>query len=356
MKMVSRRALFALTAGWAGAGWARAALVGDPLLTAAPKRRADRPGLLLDLAWAGGRLVAVGEAGLIQYSDDQGRRWQQAEVPVGVTLTAVCFADAQRGWAVGHSGVVLHSADAGATWRKQLDGVGAGEVVLRDAKAAGSPEWLRQAGQGAAEGADKAFFDVRFDTTGHGLVVGAYGLALRSHDGGAQWQAVPPEALPNRKGRHLYAIAGDLAAPYLAGEQGLLLGPGVSPGTFEPLASPYVGSFFGLVVGPGEQLLAYGLRGHAFRSTDRGRQWQPVALGAAGSLMAGGRLRDGRVLLADETGKLLLGDAAAERFAVLQAPQAAYVSAWAEAPDGSLILAGARGATRLGPIAQTPKT
>lgn len=357
MKMPARRRLLALAGGLACSGLARAAaLPGDPLLVPAPKRRVDRPALLLDLAWAGPRLLAVGEAGLVLYSDDEGRRWRQAAVPVSVTLTAVSFADAQRGWAVGHSGVVLRSTDGGMTWHKQLDGIGVGTIVLRDATAAGAPAWIRLAEQGLTDGADKAFFDVHVAANGRGLLVGAYGLALSTADAGEHWQAVAPLDLPNPKGRHLYAIAAHGEGLFLAGEQGLLLASVGRQGAFVPLTSPYVGSFFGLLAGPGDQLFAYGLRGHAFRSDDRGRRWHPVELGAAGSLMAGGRLRDGRVLLADETGKLLLGDAAGQRFSALSLPQAAYVSAWTEAPDGSVVLAGARGTTRMAPIASAAKS
>lgn len=350
MKQLSRRRWLAWAAGMAGTGTgtglALAAPAGDPLQAPARRQRPDRPALLLDLAWAGARLVAVGEAGLVLFSDDQGVRWRQAEVPLSVTLTAVSFADAQRGWAVGHSGVVLTSSDGGASWRKQLDGFGVSAAVLRAATASGSPAWIRQAEQGVQEGADKAFFDVHVDADGRGWAVGAYGLALSSNDAAAGWDAVAPTTLPNPKGRHLYAIARQGDEVFFAGEQGLLLA--LREGAARPLASPYVGSWFGIVAGPGDALLAYGLRGHAFRSDDRGAHWQAVELGPVGSVMAGGRLRDGRLLLADETGRLLVGDAAAARFAPLPVAHAAYVSAWAECPDGSLVLAGARGIVRIG--------
>ena len=46
---------------------------------------------MLASAKAGRRLVCVGERGLVIYSDDGGATWQQADVPVSVTLTAVQF-------------------------------------------------------------------------------------------------------------------------------------------------------------------------------------------------------------------------------------------------------------------------
>ena len=48
-------------------------------------------GLLVGLASAGERLVAVGQRGHILFSDDHGQRWQQASVPVSSDLVAVHF-------------------------------------------------------------------------------------------------------------------------------------------------------------------------------------------------------------------------------------------------------------------------
>src|SRR5450830_1044344 len=56
-------------------------------------------GLMIDVAHAGSRLVAVGDRGHILYSDDQGSTWTQAKVPTRQLLTAVFFVDDQQGWA-----------------------------------------------------------------------------------------------------------------------------------------------------------------------------------------------------------------------------------------------------------------
>ncbi len=63
--------------------------------------------VLIAVARAGARLVAVGEHGVIVYSDDNGQRWRQAQVPVDLTLTSIAFADANHGWAAGHYGVIF---------------------------------------------------------------------------------------------------------------------------------------------------------------------------------------------------------------------------------------------------------
>ncbi len=91
--------------------------------------------VLLGIARAGSRHVAVGERGIIVLSDDDGRSWRQAVVPVSVTLTAVTFPTAAQGWAVGHSGAILHSDDGGTHWTKQLDGFRAAQLALAAAAA-----------------------------------------------------------------------------------------------------------------------------------------------------------------------------------------------------------------------------
>lgn len=72
--------------------------------------------LLVDVAKAGTRLVAVGERGHILFSDDDGAQWQQAKVPSRVLLTSVYFSDDKHGWAVGHDATILASTDGGRSF------------------------------------------------------------------------------------------------------------------------------------------------------------------------------------------------------------------------------------------------
>ena len=127
---------------WTALALALAALVAVPVAdvlaapgaaTAAVSSALDRPAVavqapqravLLAAARAGTRTLAVGERGIIALSDDDGRSWRQASVPTSVTLTALRFADAQRGWAVGHGGTVLATEDGGQRWVRQLEGRG----------------------------------------------------------------------------------------------------------------------------------------------------------------------------------------------------------------------------------------
>ena len=76
-------------------------------VTAAPIKP-DRV-ILLDVAMAGKRIVAVGERGVVLLSDDNGKTWTSVRAPVTRTLTAVTFFDDKVGIAVGKVGKGLGS-------------------------------------------------------------------------------------------------------------------------------------------------------------------------------------------------------------------------------------------------------
>ena len=126
--------------------------------------------LLLDLAAAGTRLVAVGERGHVLLSDDKGASWRQAKsVPTRVMLTAVFFADAQYGWAVGHDETILNTVDGGETWTRSHF----------------APE------------AQQPLLDLWFANRVSGIAVGAYGAYFTTNDGGRTWASAkfaPPPA------------------------------------------------------------------------------------------------------------------------------------------------------------------
>lgn len=65
-------------------------------LPAAPTKMADRAPLFVVKKF-GDRYFAAGERGHIIYSDDDGKTWTQAEVPVRSTLLDVDFVNEQQG-------------------------------------------------------------------------------------------------------------------------------------------------------------------------------------------------------------------------------------------------------------------
>jgi photosystem II stability/assembly factor-like uncharacterized protein len=301
------------------------------------------PGLaMLAVARAGQRLVAAGERGIVLTSDDAGRRWAQAQVPVQASLTALRFADEQRGWAAGHLGVLLGTTDGGRSWSLQLDGMRAAQQML----AASTDEAQRKSAQHlVADGPDKPFFDLEVQA-GHLVTVGAYGLAFESRDGGASW-APFAQRLPNPKRLHLYGVrlAGDRIV--IVGEQGLLMRSNDRGASFEVLSSPYKGSFFGVLAAKSGTLLAYGLRGNAFRSTDAGSTWNPVVTGVPMSISAGIERPDGSLLLLAQNGDLLVSRDDGQRFERRPAAPPFPATALAATADNALVLAGLRGLKRL---------
>jgi photosystem II stability/assembly factor-like uncharacterized protein len=295
--------------------------------------------LLNDATRAGDRIVAVGERGHVIYSDDEGQTWTQAEVPVSVTLNAVDFGSDSSGWVVGHSGVVLHSGDAGATWQLQFDGLQAAELVIesREEQIAAMEERIEQAPEaekGDLEWAlDDLFFalenvqadmeigpvnpllDVWFEDDQHGFVVGAYGMVLRTQDGGETWEDWGPQ-LSNPQNFHLNSVARVTGgALVIVGEAGQVHVSVDNGETWERRESPYDGSLFG-VMGTGKvnEVLAFGLRGNTMLSTDLGRSWTMVANEGGTTLNNGSVADDGRVTLVGNSGAVLMSSNGGESF------------------------------------------
>jgi photosystem II stability/assembly factor-like uncharacterized protein len=326
--------------------------VGLPLNTPAMQVSATQKSVLIDLARAGKRLVAVGERGLVLLSDDNGKSWRQATVPVSLSLSAVQFVDERNGWAIGHAGVVLATGDGGESWVVQMDGLRAAQIELDAAQSEqgnaldedSADARIQSAERLVADGADKPFLALEFIDAQHGLIVGAYGLALQTRDGGATWHSVMG-AIDNPMGMHLYAISRQGSRWFLAGEQGYLARSDDNGASFTQLESPYEGSFFTLQSGADGALLVGGLKGHAFVTRDAGASFVPLAAPAPVSFSDATRLANGQVLLANQAGMLFVskGD-------VLQPyanPLGKPVSSLIQAADGSLIVAGYTGLLRV---------
>ncbi|WP_137817680.1 YCF48-related protein [Pseudomonas sp. 2FG] len=309
--------------------------------------------LMLDVTLAGQRLVAVGERGFILLSDDDGRSWRQVSSPVSVTLTRVVFPSASRGWAVGHAGVVLHSQDGGLSWSKQLDGEQAARLELEAAQQAHRAQPSEQsqlqvdaAQQMLQEGPDKPFLAVHFFDDQRGLILGAYGLAFATEDGGASWQSIR-ERIDNPSALHLYDIHEAAGGLFIAGEQGLLLRSLDNGQHFAALDSPANGTLFGLLATNARGLLAFGLRGKTYLSEDHGDSWRTVANSLPVTLTAGARLADGSLMLVDESGRTLLSRDHGQSFVASTLAEPTYLTGLASSADGQVILASSHGLARL---------
>lgn len=299
---MKRRALLAACAATATAVHATA--TGPALERPAVQVRNPARAVLSAATLAGSRIVAVGERGLVILSDDGGSRWTQANVPVSVGLAAVAFADPQRGYACGHGGTVLGSRDAGRSWQRLLDGRQIGALALQAARQRGSEAALRVAERLVSDGPDKPLLALLLAGPEHVFAVGAFGLVVRSLDGGRSWELLDA-ALDNPKALHLYACRQRGKAVMIAGEQGLLFRSEDSGASFKTLKSPYAGSFFTVDLTADDEMLVGGLRGNLWRSTSAGVTWRQVSNPVQASIVASAARADGSVLFASQAGMLL---------------------------------------------------
>lgn len=299
--------------------------------------------MLSAVTWAGERLVAVGERGHIIVSDDQGSSWQQRPSPVSVTLTSVCFTDNQQGWAVGHRGVVLHTADAGNSWTLQYDGQRFAEAAYQQAREQDS-ELEYSTEMLVEDGPDKPFLDVQCLGQQSVVAVGAYGLGVRSNDGGATWTPLL-SLMAGSDQSHINAVLAVGDALYMAGEMGGLYRSDAAVNQLERLDQPYEGSYFGLL-GDADSLLVFGLRGHALASGDGGQHWRRLVLPTSQSLTAGSLLPDGSLLLTDAAGGGWLSRDQGRSFQQVRAEQRFPLTELLPLADGSVLAVGAGGITR----------
>ncbi|TDF83903.1 YCF48-related protein [Pseudomonas sp. H9] len=335
-------------------GVAQAAPYMDVLDVPATPSALAKVSALRDVTRAGSRLVAVGPRGHILYSDDNGGHWQQAQVPASADLNAVSFPSAEKGWAVGNDGIILHSNDGGISWQKQLDGRVLGEQVVAYYQAQsqampGDERWPALIAEGerlVQEGADKPLLDVWFSDDQNGFAVGVFNLLLHTRDGGQHWTPWL-ERSDNPQGLHLTSLESVDGTLYITGEQGLLLQRTADGEHFTQLTTPSRGTFFGATGKPGV-LLAYGLRGHVWRSTDKGQQWQPVNTGLGISITAGGLDSNGQLWLLSQAGDVLRSrDDGASFVVVRQKTARTPVSAVAFDSATDLVLVGERGVRTL---------
>lgn len=328
---------------------------------------------LVEIAWSNDRLFTVGERGLIAYSDDNGVSWQQAEVPVSATLTAITFTDSGQGWAVGHGGTILRSDDGGESWETVFDGRQANEQFLAwakinkqrleqeladleaqeepDAMAIEDASYAVEDALFALDDAEVAvetgpadpFLDVLFVDDAIGIAVGAYNMLYRTDDGGDTWK-LTIDSVDNSYRYHLYSIAEDPDGRlHISGEAGLLFYSDDKGKTWTRTEDVYDGSLFALLAGP-DAVLAIGLRGNVFRSVDGGVTWSNVAMDGTGSLYNGAVTEQG-IYLVGTGGRIALSTDKGQTFSEFTHPSRAALSAITTVGT-ELLLAGSSGILR----------
>ena len=288
--------------------------------------------LLLDVAHAGKRLVAVGDRGHILFSEDSGKNWVQARVPTRQLLTALYFVDDKHGWAVGHDAQILTTDDGGANWELQY------ENLEREAP----------------------LLDVWFRDSNQGFAVGAYGALLETSDGGKTWNDVS-DRLDNEDGYHLNGItAVQDGGLFVVGEAGSMFRSADWGQTWEKVQGPYEGTLFGaLGTASSKTLVVFGLRGNLYRSADFGNTWQEVSLSSESGrlefgLAGGSLLKDGTLVIVGHGGSVLTSKDSGRTFTVInRRDRASLASAVADA-SGNLILVGQGGVRTASPTGAEP--
>jgi photosystem II stability/assembly factor-like uncharacterized protein len=285
------------------------------LLAAAPDT--DQPlwraehGVLLAIAAAGDRLVAVGDRGIVLLSDDEGEHWREVHSGTDELLTAVLFTNAHDGWAVGQDATILHTADAGATWQSQR----------------------------AKPGGDTALFSIAAvtpeATPGHLVATGAYALALETPDG-TQWN---PVSLPSMdEDYHLNCVTARGDDLVITGEAGHVFMR--HAGNWTAIPVPYDGSQFGCLTEPAGGVYSFGLRGSLFLLSPAETKWQRIDTGLQQSIFGGVILAGGHIALVGGNGLLVLLDPATNTLAKLNAGTGAALSGVVQTRAGKLVVVG----------------
>jgi photosystem II stability/assembly factor-like uncharacterized protein len=271
-------------------------------------------GLLLDATTVGPAIIAVGERGSILRSADSGQTWTALTSPTRATLTGISFADSNRGWIVGHDGIILATRDGGASWIQQHN--------------------------------DKAlsFLDVLALDPHRACVIGSFGSCFTTNDGGTTW--TQRKALEEDLHLNRITTSGNDTL-FIAGERGTLLRTTRNLETFTAAPTGYEGSFFGVLPFGPNALLAYGLRGHVYRSEGTEIAWQPIALETPSLIMTAVKLKTGTIILAGQARAFFVSKDDGRTFHAWQPGLTTAVAELLEAPDGTLLAFGEAGITRL---------
>jgi photosystem II stability/assembly factor-like uncharacterized protein len=319
----------------------------DPLDSPAQPTRFTATTHLSAVARAGNRLVSVGVRGLIVLSDDEGKTWRQAASPVSSDLVAVRFVSPKRGWASGHDGVILTTADGGERWTKQLDGRMAAALLaahfdkLAAAGDANAERLRKEVARNYENGPEMPMLDLWFENERVGWASGPFGTLLGTRDGGKTWVSWM-EKVDNPKMLHYNAVRGVGGELYLASEQGILFKLDRARQRFMPLSTGYQGSFFG-VIGTRDYLIAYGLRGTAYRSRNAGAGWERLTTGVHGGLTGATVLDDGQLLFVSQDGRLIASRDQGDSFERLSVTRPGLFTDITRAAAGRILITGLGG-------------
>ncbi len=327
--------------------------------------------LLLDVARVEDKIIAVGAFGHIIISDDEGKTWQQAKVPVSKTLNAIHFPSKNIGYVVGQDNTILKTEDGGQNWRLvHVDP----DILSSDTRSRAFSNEPNSCSSTAKE-KDNCLIpllSVFFRDDRNGLAVGAFGQALYTDDGGETWRWNP---LPKAKVKdefedpkdptddyieeqaHLNGIAQTANGTiYVAAEYGTIYRSTDGGKNFTPISTGYNGSFWG-VLALGNSVLAYGMRGNIWRSDNNGRSWRKLETTdsegkvARQSFQDGTRfvkgLFNGRIVLTGLNGVVATSADNGRSFKTCTRTDRKGYAALTESGNGNILLFGEQGVSKV---------
>lgn len=273
---------------------------------------------MLDAVWAGERMVAVGDHGIVLLSDDHGKNFRQASsVPLSTPLTGVSFVDARHGWAVGHWGAILLTTDGGESWQLQR---------LSSAE-------------------DRPLFAVHFFNARQGVAVGLWALVLTTEDGGQTWteQHLQPPPGSKKADLNLMGLFADRQGKlYATGEHGQVLLSEDQGQSWSYLDTGYEGTLWsGAALADGSLLLG-GQRGTLLQGSAKGGDFRKLPMQSKGSVTSIA-VSGARVLAVGLDGLMLVSGDAGHSFEERQSSEGLSLTAALLGPDGSPVLFSRRG-------------
>lgn len=257
-------------------------------------------------------VVASSEHGRIFYSTDNGKSWKKSQTQTEQSLTDIFLLDEHLGWSVGFEGVILKTIDGGLIWK----------IVKEDSIN------------------ETPLFAIWFRDVLLGLAVGADSMVYRTLDGGDTWHSVKLEYQT-----HLYAITQtDDGVIWIAGENHALFKSHDLGATWSQIEPPFLESFFGILPIDKHHLLTYGIRGRTAIFNDGGIVKNTKE--SDETLTAGMKMTDGRIVLAGQRGRILMGTAKGHPFKGVTISKQEDIAAITEVAD-AVIVAGSFGVLRI---------